>query len=67
MFDLWEFVFLGSTGSGRYAFVEVMKFDFECNQNQVWGPLGPGDMSIFVKHVLLAEIARGYIHSWKQR
>ena len=28
----------------------VVKFNLECTQNHVWGPLGFRDVSIFVKH-----------------
>ena len=54
---------LRPTGPRRYAIVLGVKFQVECGQNHVWGPLGARDLSIFVKHVfLVAEIALGNNH-----
>ena len=55
-----------STNPGRYLLVLIIKFHIECSKNHVCRPLGVRDMTTFVKHVFVAEIARGYNHSRKQ-
>ena len=38
---------LRSTGPGRYIIFSLIKFQVECIQNHVWGPLGVRVMTIF--------------------
>ena len=58
LFYFWNSCFFvgWSRGPGRYLIFCFSKFNMECNQNHVCGPLGVHVMTIFVRTYIFAKI-----------